>query len=85
METGAVSLAASNDKLFRLMVMAVSVLGALKEPALMERVANQTWDKKWLGAAHHRPCRRSVRVGRGDKSGLIPCMTIPKAKRWPSW
>ena len=26
------------------MVIAMSVTGALKEPALMERVANQTWD-----------------------------------------
>jgi len=42
-ETGAVSLTASNDKLFRLLVMAMSVLGALNKPELMERVANQTW------------------------------------------
>ncbi len=42
-ENGAV-LTASNGKLVRLMVIAMSVIGALKEPALMERVANQTWD-----------------------------------------
>lgn len=42
-ENGAV-LTASNDKLVRLMVIAMSVIGALKEPELMERVANQTWD-----------------------------------------
>jgi len=42
-ENGAV-LTASNDKLVRLMVIAMSVIGALKERALMERVANQTWD-----------------------------------------
>jgi transcriptional regulator with XRE-family HTH domain len=42
-ENGAV-LTASNDKLVRLMVIAMSIIGALKEPALMERVANQTWD-----------------------------------------
>ena len=38
------TLTASNDKLVRVMVIAMSVIGALKEPALMERVANQTWD-----------------------------------------
>jgi DNA-binding XRE family transcriptional regulator len=47
------TLTASNDKLFRLMVMAMSVLGALKEPALMESIANQTWDTGigWSGGS----------------------------------
>jgi hypothetical protein len=38
------TLTASNDKLVRWMVIAMSVIEALKEPALMERVANQMWD-----------------------------------------
>jgi transcriptional regulator with XRE-family HTH domain len=33
----------SNDKLVRLLVMGLSVVEALKQPELMERVAKQTW------------------------------------------
>jgi DNA-binding transcriptional regulator YiaG len=41
-ENGA-RLTASNDKLFRFMVIGLSVIQALKQPELMERVAKQTW------------------------------------------
>jgi len=44
----------SNDKLFRLLVMALSVIEAFKQPELMERVAKQTW------TSHVGPNRRII-------------------------
>lgn len=41
-ENGA-TLKPSNDKLARLLVMGLSVIEALKQPELMERVVKQTW------------------------------------------
>ena len=37
------TLTPANDKLARLLVMTLSVIGALCKPDLTERVANQTW------------------------------------------
>jgi len=36
----------------------------------------------WPGAANHRPCRRSVRVGRGDESCLIAWISHLRSEMW---
>ena len=36
----------------------------------------------WPGAANHRPCRRSVRVGRGNESCLTRCIPRLRSEMW---